>query len=173
MIVRLARHADREPVLGIERRAFGRSEEADIAAAVWDEPGSFGLVAEDGDALVGHVQFSAAMIGNDEVLALGPIGVLPEHQSRGVGRALIEAGVAEARARKAVAVVLLGAPALYGRFGFQPGTSFGLLNPYAGAVENGFVVAEEDFQVLPLDERAGSLHGEVLWHPAFGEPTTR
>jgi hypothetical protein len=31
-------------------------------------------------------------------------------------------------------------------------------------------VAEEDFMVAPLDERATSLSGAVRWHPSFGAP---
>jgi putative acetyltransferase len=169
VIVRLARDTDRQPALEIERRAFGRADEAAVAAAVWDEGGSFGLVAEDKEGLIGHVQFSTATIGSTEVLALGPIGVVPEHQRRGVGRALIDAGLNEARSRGGIAVILLGAPAYYGPFGFRPGTSFGLSNPYAGGQEDGFVVAEEDFQVL-IFEPGRTLRGDVRWHAAFGEP---
>jgi putative acetyltransferase len=170
MIVRLARDADRQSALEIERRAFGKPDEAAIVEAVWDEDGSFGVVAEDDATMIGHVQFSRATIGRAEALALGPIGVIPEHQGRGVGRALIEAGLREARTRGAVAVMLLGAPPLYQRFGFRPGRSFGLANPAAGATtRDGFVVAEDDLQVLPLAEPEVPLHGEVRWHPAFGE----
>jgi len=172
VIVRLAQDSDREPAIEVERRAFGKPEEAAIVAAIWDEPGSFGLVAEEAARLVGHVQFSAATIGDADVgvLSLGPIGVIPEHQGRGVGRGLVEAGLREARARGAVAVILLGSPSYYERFGFRPGTSFGLTNPHTGTQENGFVVAEEDFQVLPLTEPAAPFHGAVRWHLAFGEP---
>jgi len=169
MIVRLAKDADRESAMGVERRAFGKPEEAAIVASVWDEQGSFGLVAEE-TRLIGHVQFSRATIGEADVLALGPIGVLPDHQGRGVGRELIEAGLREAQSRSAVAVILLGSPAYYGRFGFRPGLEFGLRNPYAGTRENGFVVAEDDFQVLQLAEPGAPLQGEVRWPPAFGEP---
>jgi predicted N-acetyltransferase YhbS len=171
MIVRLARDPDRRSATDVEREAFGEPDEAAIAATVWDEPGSFGLVAEEAGGVIGHVQFSAARIGDADVLALGPIGVLPDHQGRGVGRALIEAGLREARSRGAVAVILLGAPSYYGRLGFRPGRDFGLRNPYTGAQEDGFVVAEGDFQVFLLAEPGTPLHGDVRWHPAFGDPT--
>jgi len=170
VIVRLAEDADRESALEIERRAFGEPRSAAIVTAVWDARGSFGLIAEEDDVPIGHVQFSTATIGDDEVLALGPIGVVPEHQGRGVGSALIEAGAEEARARGAVAVILLGAPSSYGRFGFVPGSTLGLANLNAG-VEEGVVVSEDAFQVLPLGEWAGSLHGPVRWHRAFSDPT--
>jgi len=40
-----------------------------------------------------------------------------------------------------------------------------------GTPKDGFIVAEEDVQVLPLTEPAAPLHGDVRWHPAFGEPS--
>ena len=158
--------------LAVELAAFEDDEIAKIVIAVRDLPGSFAFVALDGLEVVGHAQFSAVSIGEDETPSLGPIGVRPDHQGRGIGRALIEAGVEEARRRGASAVVLLGSPALYGRFGFEPAAGYGLRNPYAGSPRgNGFVVAEDDFRLLALDARAHELSGTVRWHPAFGAPT--
>jgi putative acetyltransferase len=165
--IRSADPQDLEAILEVERRAFGSTEEADIVAAVCEEPSSFGLVAEEDGAVIGHVQFSAATIGDTEVLALGPIGVLPPSQGRGIGRALIEAGIAESRARGAIAVIILGSPKRYARFGFQPASRWGLRNPFAGTAGNGFTISEEEFQVFALDE-AARLRGQVRWHPAFG-----
>jgi predicted N-acetyltransferase YhbS len=142
-----------------------------LVAAVRDESGSFALVAVEAEEVVGHVQFSAASVGPDDATALGPIGVRPDRQGRGIGRALIEAGIQEARRREYPAVILLGDPALYGRFGFEAGGRYGLQNPFTGTQESDFVVAEGDFQLLALDDRARSLSGIVRWHPAFGEPT--
>lgn len=168
MIVRLERPDDRDASVELERLAFGSDEEPRIVEAVRDERGSFALVADD-DGIVGHVQFSTAWVGADEVLALGPIGVRPERQGRGVGRSLVEGGLEEARRRGIAAVILLGDPAFYSRFGFEPAARHGWRNPYAGMEAEGFVVAEEDFQVAVLDpERVASMSGEVRWHPAFG-----
>jgi putative acetyltransferase len=169
VIVRPERPDDRATSLDIERAAFGGEEEAAVVATVRDIPTSFAFVAEHEGTLVGHVQFSIAWVGNRPVFALGPIAVVPDRQGQGIGRALIEAGLAEARARAVCAVIVLGAPDLYGRFGFQPGASLGLTNPFAGVQEGGFVIEEEDFQVAVLDvERASELAGPVRWHPAFG-----
>jgi len=67
------------------------------------------------------------------------------------------------------AVILLGDPAYYGRFGFEPASRYGLRSPYAGIQDDGVVIEQEDFQVAVLDEdRAGRLEGDVRWHPAFG-----
>lgn len=171
-IVRLERPEDRASSLEVERLAFSGDVEADIVVAVRDEEGSFALVAEERGTLVGHVQLSRAWVGPDPVLALGPIGVLPDRQGRGIGRALVAAAADEADRRGELAIILLGDPRLYPRFGYRPAASLGLRNPFAGARPDGFVIREEDFMILPLDERAESLAGDVRWQPAFGEPTS-
>ncbi len=168
--VREATLSDEEQVLFVEREAFGGGEEAEIVRAVQDLEGSFGLVAEEDGTVVGHVQLSRAWVGPDPVLALGPIGVLPARRGRGIGSALVEASLAAARDRGEIAVILLGSQAFYPRFGFRSGGSMGLKNPYTGVQEDGFVVAEEDFMVAPLGDRAASLTGAVRWHASFGAP---
>jgi putative acetyltransferase len=166
--IHLEQPADREASLEVERAAFESDTEASIVIAVRDEEGSFALVAEEGGTVVGHVQLSRAWVGADPVLALGPVGVMPDRQGRGIGRALLEAAAAEARDRNEIAVILLGDPSLYPRFGYQPASCLGLRNPFAGVQPDGFVIAEEDFMILPLDDRASRLAGGVRWHPAFG-----
>jgi len=169
VIIRPELPEDRPASIEIERSAFGRPLEASIVEAVRDEPGSFALVAEEADVVIGHVQMCRAWVGTDEVLALGPIGVAPDRQGAGTGAALVVAALEEARRRDEAAVVLLGSPAYYGRLGFQAASALGLANPFAGAHEEGFEIEEEDFQVAVLDdERTAKLAGEVRWHPAFG-----
>jgi putative acetyltransferase len=167
-IVRAEEPRDRDASLEVERLAFGSDEERDIVVAVRDEEGSFALVAEADGEVVGHVQFSRAWIGETAVLALGPVGVLPDRQRRGIGSELIRAGLAESRSRGEAAVILLGDPAFYPRFGFEPGSALGLANPYAGVRPDGFEIAEEDFMVAMLAD--ARLAGQLRWHPAFGEP---
>ena len=140
MSIRFERADDREVTFEIERTAFGRDLEAEIARAVADDEGSFAFVAEaDGD-VIGHVQMSRAWIGDTPVLALGPIGVMPARQREGVGSTLVRAALAEATRRGERAVMLLGDPAFYDRFGFLPAASFGIADP-----------SEEHFMVAPLD----------------------
>jgi predicted N-acetyltransferase YhbS len=168
--VRLEEPDDRTRSLEVERAAFGSDEEPAIVEAIRDLEGSFALVAEGDGEVVGHVQLSRAWVGGSEVLALGPVGVLPAHQRRGIGSSLVRGALEEARRRAEVAVILLGDPGFYQRFGFEPAAEFGLRNPYAGSSTGDLVIAEEDFMLAPLDEGARELGGEVRWHPAFGAP---
>jgi putative acetyltransferase len=169
MIVREERPEDREPSIEIERLAFEGPVEPAIVERVRDLDGSFALVAEDAGEVVGHVQFSRAWVGELPVVAVGPIGVRPERQRQGIGSALIVAGLEEARCRGEPAVILLGSPAFYGSRGFVPGSTFGLRNPFAGVMEDGFAIDEADFQVAVLADPAPGLAGEVRWDPAFDE----
>jgi putative acetyltransferase len=166
--VRLERPEDRATSVEVERAAFGSEAEGIIVVAVRDDPGSFAFVAEEDGLVVGHVQLSRAWVGPVGILALGPIGVLPDRQRQGIGHALIEAAVGEARARDELAVILLGDPTLYPRFGFEPASRYGLRNPFAGRSAGRLVIAEEDFMILPLDDRVHALAGHVRWHAAFG-----
>lgn len=114
------------------------------------------FVAESSGEVIGHIAFSAAEIGapSEGWRLLGPVAVLPERQGEGVGRALMEAGLAEMRARGAAGVVLVGDPAFYQRFGFThcPGvTCHGVPDEY----------------VLCLTLSGEAPAGEVTHHPAF------
>ncbi len=169
MIVRLERAEDRPASIEVERAAFGTTEEATIVEQVRDGPGSFALVALVDDEVVGHVQMSAATIGDAEVLALGPIGVSPAYQRSGIGTQLLASAIAEAGARGTAAVILLGSPSFYGARGFEPASTYGFANPFAGTLPEGFMIAEEDFQIAVIEpDRVRQMSGTVRWHPAFG-----
>ncbi|HEY7661382.1 MAG TPA: N-acetyltransferase [Actinomycetota bacterium] len=175
MAIRREIDRDREASLEVERLAFSSGRDGgpadDIVTAIRairEEPDSFALVAELDGEIVGHAQFSRAWVGESSVALLGPIGVHPDHQRRGVGSRLVRAGLHEAGVRGEPAVILLGDPAYYGRFGFVAASTFGLRNPAAGGPRtNGLVILEEHFQIAPLDDRARSLAGTVRWHEAL------
>ncbi|WP_193188416.1 GNAT family N-acetyltransferase [Nisaea sediminum] len=82
--------------------------------------GVFSLVAlEDGD-LVGHIAFTTCDIeGQRETPALlGPLAVSPSRQRRGIGSALVRAGLEKLAAGGVRKVLVLGDPRYYSRFGF-------------------------------------------------------
>ena len=122
------------------------------------------LIAQMGEArrLVGSVISSAVEVDGCESLCLegiGPIGVLPAYQRRGVGSALMVELRTLAYNRSVDALVLLGAPSYYSRFGFVPGSTYGLRCKWTDGPA---------FQILEL--RSGSLDaasGLVRYDPAF------
>lgn len=94
------------------------------------------LVAVDAAGLIaGHLLLSPCPVETEagervgEVLALGPVAVLPEHQLRGVGSALVATATSLAVARAVPAIVLPGHASYYPRFGFEPARGIGLLPP--------------------------------------------
>ena len=101
------------------------------------------LCAWHGDELVGCAYCTKATIAGDdgarrEVLCLGPIGVLPAWQKKGVGTALMGEGRARAAALGFDAIVLYGDPAYYGRKGYEPAERYGVRTPddmYADALQ--------------------------------------
>jgi putative acetyltransferase len=101
---------NREVSVEVERAAFGSGEEPSIVEAVRDEEGSFALVAEKDGVVAGHVQLSRAWIGETSLLVLGPIGVLPDRQRRGIGSALMRSALEEAQGRGEPAVIPFGDP---------------------------------------------------------------
>ena len=79
------------------------------------------LVAIQGGEIVGHVAFSPVEIdvAQGAWYGLGPVSVAPARQGRGIGQALIRAGLERLVALDASGCVVLGEPAYYGRFDFQ------------------------------------------------------
>jgi len=87
------------------------------------------IVAELDDIVVGHVVTTRGFVGDTPVLGLGPIGVLPSHQGRGIGLALMHASIGAADALAEPLIALLGSPDYYSRFGFVASTTVGVTAP--------------------------------------------
>lgn len=79
------------------------------------------LVAVLEEEVVGHVAFSPAEVGDRSCpwFALGPVSVVPERQRQGIGRALIENGLAQLKNLNPLGCILTGNPMYYEKFGFQ------------------------------------------------------
>lgn len=80
------------------------------------------LVREEGFGLVGAISFWPLLIGADltPALLLGPLAVHPGRQRLGIGLALMQEGLARAKAKGHGLVVLIGDAPYYARVGFQP-----------------------------------------------------
>lgn len=130
-------------------RAFGREEEANLVESLREDGCLIlSLVAEAHGQLIGHVAFSALPLESESGTivgaALAPMAVAPEWQRKGVGSAMIQRGLTMCRERKVPAVVVLGSPRYYSRFGFTATAASRLLSPYSG----------EAFQAIELTPRA-------------------
>jgi putative acetyltransferase len=94
------------------------------------------VAAETTDRIVGYVGFPRLRIETPEgartAVGLAPLAVVPSHQGRGIGAALVRGGLAQLIARREEIVFVLGDPALYGRFGFSLEDARPFASPYAG-----------------------------------------
>jgi predicted N-acetyltransferase YhbS len=77
------------------------------------------FTARIGTLLVGSVRQLPVTIGDTPALMLGPLTVEPPFRGRGVGRALLERALGDARARGHRLVVLVGDEPYYGSVGFS------------------------------------------------------
>ena len=79
------------------------------------------LVAEMDGRVIGHIAFSPIAIsdGTPNWYGLGPVSVLPEHQRKGIGKALIEEGLTRLKDMNARGCCLVGHPEYYRKFGFR------------------------------------------------------
>ena len=77
------------------------------------------FTARIGTLLVGSVRLLPVVIGQTSALLLGPLTVEPPFRGRGIGRALLERALGEAKARGHRLVLLVGDEAYYSRVGFK------------------------------------------------------
>jgi predicted N-acetyltransferase YhbS len=77
------------------------------------------FTARVGTLLVGSARLSPIRIGNSKALLLGPLTVEPAFRDRGIGYALIERALTEAKARGHRLVLLVGDEPYYGKCGFK------------------------------------------------------
>ena len=77
------------------------------------------FTARIGTLLVGSVRLSPIRVGETPALLLGPLTVEPPFRDRGIGIALIERALKEAKANGHRLVVLVGDEPYYARCGFK------------------------------------------------------
>jgi predicted N-acetyltransferase YhbS len=77
------------------------------------------FTARIGTLLVGSVRQLPVVIGETRALLLGPLTVEPPFRGRGVGRALLERALKDAKAKGHRLVLLVGDEAYYSRAGFK------------------------------------------------------
>ncbi len=118
---------------GVVSAAFGRPDEAELVGQLrGDGDVVLELAAFEGEAILGHILFSALAVepATLRIAALAPVSVLPERQNQGIGSALIREGLTRCAGFDACAV--LGEPEYYSRFGFGLDTARTIQSVYSG-----------------------------------------
>ena len=117
---------------------------------------SVSLVAVSGKRVVGHIAFSPVTVsdGSQGWYGLGPISVQPELHKQGIGKSLMQEGLAKLKSMDAKGCILVGDPGYYERFGFR--------SPPDLVIEG---VPQQFVLALPFEEKKAS--GTVVFHEAF------
>jgi putative acetyltransferase len=165
MLIRADEPNDFAAVHAVNASAFETLAEANLVDTLRKQAHPIvSLVAADDKTVVGHIMFSPVSLSGHpglNMMGLAPMAVAPGHQRKGIGSALVRAGLEQCRQLGCGAVVVLGHPEYYPRFGFLPSARFGIGCEYE--------VPEDVFMVLELQPRF--LHGAsgiVKYHAAFG-----
>ena len=144
--------------------AFEGPAEAELVAKLRAN-GKFelSLVAEVDRQVVGHILFTRVHIEkatpSHRTLGLAPLAVF---QRKGVGSALMRASLERCREMGHDAIVVVGHPEYYPKFGFLPASRYGLRCEYD--------VPEDVFMALELRvESLLGIGGLVRYQPEFGE----
>jgi predicted N-acetyltransferase YhbS len=122
--------SDRAEVEALVLAAFGPGRYAKTAERIREHARmTAGLVARDGDRIVGSVHLWAITVGDVPAVFLGPITVAADHRKGGLGGDLVAACVAAAKNDRVGGVLLIGDPAYFERFGFGPAPDARLPGP--------------------------------------------
>lgn len=162
-MIRPAIPRDFPAIRQIVRHAFNQDDEANLVERLRaDGDALVELVSATDIALQGHILYSPLKIERDgEILsaaALAPVSVLPAFQRAGLGKALIEAGNAACADLGLSAIIVLGHPDYYPRFGFSAAAAESLQAPFSGPA----------FMALELRPDALKAGGRLRYAPSFG-----
>ncbi|MGK8520815.1 GNAT family N-acetyltransferase [Nocardia asteroides] len=183
MLIRRERADDAAAIAAVHRSAFapryaraGNPDGADVSgdpggadppevglvARLRSDEGwipTLSLVAIEHDNVVGHLCLTRATVGPFPVLALGPIGVLADHQGAGIGSALMHAALGAADALDEPLIGLLGSLEFYPRFGFVPAARLGITPDDPAWISH--------FQVRSLSAYDSRIVGEFRYAEPF------
>ncbi|MCI1987451.1 MAG: N-acetyltransferase [Lactobacillus sp.] len=141
--------------------------EADLVKALRQSPtyhADYDVVAlNDAGQVIGHAMLSPATVGDKQwpLFVLAPLAVRPDSQGQGVGGALLTYLEIQAGEDARRGLSILGDPAYYSRFGYQPAKNFGITAPTA--------VPEENFLLKELFPGGlQGVSGQLQYAPEFG-----
>ena len=170
MHIRTEEYQDRAAVHAVNAAAFETDDEANLVDALRERANPIvSLVAEDDgqgvNHIIGHIMFTPVSLSGYpdlKMMGLAPMAVDPAHQRKKIGSALVRAGLEQCRDLGFEAVVVLGHPEYYPRFGFLPSARF-------GNIDSEYDVPDEVFMALELQLHAlRGKTGRVKYNPAFG-----
>jgi predicted N-acetyltransferase YhbS len=119
------------------------------------------FIASEGRRVIGTARLWSVSVGNGtQALLLGPVAVAEDCRSRGLGGAMVRRAIQAARKLGYGAIVLVGDPAYYNRFGFSGEKTGALWMP--GPFER--------HRLLGRELKAGALDGARGMIAATGRP---
>lgn len=128
MRVRPERQHDAAAIRNVQYNAFNdhpyayKDEYKIVDALRKNDALTLSLVAEDyGTGIVGQLTVSPVLINghNKGWFYIGPVGVLPEHQRKGIGTLLIRQAVCAMYTQRANGLISLGDPKFFTKLGFR------------------------------------------------------
>jgi putative acetyltransferase len=165
MEIREEQPSDIEKIWKVNSNAFETDAEANLVNALRSSGCTYiSLVAEIENNIVGHILFTPVeLIGNNnklKIMGLAPMAVFSTYQNKGIGSKLVKAGLEQCRSQGYIAVVVLGHPNYYPKFGFVPSVKYGIKSEYE--------VPDEVFMILELISGSLKNHeGVIKYHEAF------
>lgn len=157
LTIRPARPGDRGKIHTVVSAAFDQPDEADLLDSL-RECGALFLerVAEDvNGSIVGHIAISrvtgAGAAHRLAISCLAPLSVLPSRQRQGIGGQLTRAAMTELLAKEEDLALVVGDPAYYRRFGFDPALAQLVKGPYAGDAFMALALSEAVRDALPVE----------------------
>ncbi|MGB5324912.1 MAG: N-acetyltransferase [Pseudomonadales bacterium] len=162
--VRFTTNLDSDNICQLYSRTFPDSESESVAMLASNLlheitcPETFALVAEQDNAVAGHIAFSPVTVERNESLRcyiLAPLAVMPAWQRTGIGSRLIERGIEELAKKNTDLLFVYGDPKYYGKFGFSAQAAANYSPPYKLAHPFGWQAIA--LRRLGVSEQAGNI----------------
>jgi predicted N-acetyltransferase YhbS len=169
--IRIEQKEDYDQITKVNNLAFNQTNEGILVSRLRETDNfisELSLVAEFQNKLIGYILFYPLDIISGEkrfeILSLAPMAVLPEFQKRGIGSKLIDVGLLKALQLSFNAIVVLGHPEYYQKFGFERASKWKIKPPIE--------VPDEAFMAIEfvdgwLNDKAGVVEYPTEYYEAL------